>query len=128
MKQFQEPEICTIPLEDLILQVSPHPSLSPPFFPLGFDLIPNQLRSIGIENEESFPFPTQPPLSSLRRAHTILGYLGALKSQMQTQKKSMTPLESINAILKTGQQKENSVFLTPLGKLIARFPIKFVTP
>jgi HrpA-like RNA helicase len=105
MKQFQEPEICTIPLEDLILQ----------------------LRSIGIENEESFPFPTQPPLSSLRRAHTILGYLGALKSQIQSQKKkAMSPLESINAILKTGQQKENSIFLTPLGKLIARFPIKFV--
>jgi hypothetical protein len=56
----------------------------------------------------------------------ILSYLGALRSKLSVEKISLSPLESINSILNQGGQKKNEVFLTNLGKAIAKFPIKLV--
>ena len=58
MKLYQEPEISTIPLEDLLLQ----------------------MRALGISEIESFPFPTAPPPVSLRKAQELLLNIGVVKS------------------------------------------------
>ena len=103
MIDFQEPEICTFPLEDLVLQ----------------------LRSIGIQNVDKFPFPTPPPILSLMRAETLLTNLGAI--QVKTSNfdgKALTALENINSILET--EKVGNLAgggITNLGKNMAKFPI-----
>ena len=56
MKLFAEPEITTIPLENLLLQ----------------------MRSMGVLEVENFPFPTPPPRASVRRALRSLLHLGAM--------------------------------------------------
>jgi len=80
MNLFAEPEITTIPLENLLLQ----------------------MRSMGVAEVENFPFPTPPPRASVRRALHSLLQLGAMKGHVGddtyagltkvTHKVSVTPL------------------------------------
>ena len=103
MKDFQEPEICTFPLEDLVLQ----------------------LRAIGIQNVDTFPFPTPPPMLSLVRAETLLTNLGAIQVKSSASDgKALSALENINSILETdsvGNLAGGGI--TNLGKNMAKFPI-----
>lgn len=103
MIDFQEPEICTFPLEDLILQ----------------------LRSIGIRNIKNFPFPTPPPMQSLFRAETLLTNLGALETLCDPYASgSKSALGAIDSILSS--QKHNQFLgggITVLGKNMSKFPI-----
>lgn len=55
-EQFSVPEILRMPIESVVLQ----------------------MKSIGIDNIENFPFPTPVDRSSLARAEKLLLYLGAL--------------------------------------------------
>ena len=58
LRLFMEPEISSVPLEDLVLQ----------------------MRSLGIADIEKFPFPTPPPAAALRKANGLLANLGAVKA------------------------------------------------
>ncbi len=56
MELFPSPQICTTPLEDLLLQ----------------------MKGLGIKDAEKFPFPTAPPAGSLQQATKVLLHIGAL--------------------------------------------------
>lgn len=59
MPLFHEPEITVTPLEDLILQ----------------------MKCLGIDSVERFPFPTRPPPASLLKANGLLCNIGILHSR-----------------------------------------------
>ena len=40
-----------------------------------------RIKSMGISDLSSFPFPTPPPLSAIRRAEQLLSVLGMLNSE-----------------------------------------------
>mmetsp|Transcript_9781 Transcript_9781/g.16244 ORF Transcript_9781/g.16244 Transcript_9781/m.16244 type:complete len:1252 (+) Transcript_9781:458-4213(+) len=103
MIDFQEPEICNFPLEDLVLQ----------------------LRSMGFQNVGKFPFPTPPPLVSLVRAETLLTNLGALKAHRESSESvGMKALEAINSIIESDTLSHKAGGgITSLGKRMAKFPI-----
>jgi ATP-dependent RNA helicase DHX37/DHR1 len=99
MNMFQEPEIVTTPLEDILLQ----------------------MRSLGIQDVESFPFPTPPPLQKLRQALKLLINIGAISNTNKRIKEasqgSKEKKDAIRVLHNSGGK------LTELGKLIAKFPI-----
>jgi HrpA-like RNA helicase len=80
MEAFKAPEIQSTPMEDLILQ----------------------MRSMGITDLETFPFPTSPSPIAIKNANNLLFNLGAT----------------------TSSPKANTIELTELGRLLGRFPIK----
>jgi hypothetical protein len=75
MQQHQDPAILSTPLEDLLLQ----------------------LKAMNIRDVESFPFPTQPSLLSLKKAQNMLIHLGALRSQSIRSLSSMDLLSNISS-------------------------------
>ena len=97
------------------------------------------MRAIGIERVESFPFPTVPPLASLKAAVSLLTYLGAMHSVSQKKKKqvskdrqtgsSLAMLRKLNERMsRSGDVSQQEVRvedggLTELGRLLVRFPI-----
>ncbi|EGG19093.1 DEAD/DEAH box helicase [Cavenderia fasciculata] len=58
-EQFSKPEILMVPIDSMVLQ----------------------MKSMGIENVEKFPFPTPPEQVSLKTAVRTLVYLGALEKE-----------------------------------------------
>ena len=103
MIAHQDPEIVQTPLEDLLLQ----------------------LRVLGIDNIESFPFPSSPPLSALRRAILLLTYLGAFASS-QSITSSLFQLDSSLSISVNNDVKKKSLKIgkvTSVGDQMAKFPI-----
>jgi HrpA-like RNA helicase len=84
-----------------------------------------QLRALGIENEESFPFPSAPPRESITRAFNILVSLGAIKPKNTRAKGWQAAIQSMNEKLSGNVEDKNSRgCVTALGKKIAKFPIK----
>ena len=71
---FAEPEIFRAPLEGVVLQ----------------------LKSLNLSRVDNFPFPTPPDRSSLAKAETLLGHLGAL---------------------------DNNRIITPLGREFQKYPL-----
>ena len=99
MDTFQAPEICRTPLEDLLLQ----------------------MRSLGIKDVESFPFPTPPPLDKLRQALKLLTHLGILSNTggfKSVQSESLLQKKENLRVLKNSGGE-----ITALGSLISRFPL-----
>ena len=113
MVRFQPPEILCTPLEDLLLN----------------------MRALGIQEVDNFPFPSQPPASSLKRALDMLVHLGAV-----SQPRTVQMLDTATAVAATSSsssaalqaqaqrllQRNKRVAggkLTELGRLVARFPI-----
>lgn len=84
-KEFSVPEIQEKPVDDLMLQ----------------------MRAIGIDRVDKFPFPSPPDAVQLEVAERRLKMLGALEEK---------------TIIK-GTTTESVVALTELGKTIARFPV-----
>ena len=99
------------------------------------------MRALGITEIETFPFPTAPPVHSLKAALDMLINLGAIAksranvaasmedvlsgsmsastdlSLAQRQEKQMKELEKRKRLQAGGK-------LTKLGRLLAKFPIK----
>ena len=85
MKEFQAPEILKTPLEDLLLQ----------------------MRVLGIDNLDSFPFPTPPNQLAINSAISTLTNIAAL-----------TIPQEINP-----PRGRTILTVTELGRFIAKFPI-----
>lgn len=108
MEMFQPPEITCTPLEDLILQ----------------------MKAIGIDHIESFPFPTAPPSSAIRSALSLLTYLGAVHtaaSVLDAQNANQI-MAKIDSTLNAAKGKklpglEDTRGLTSLGQRLVKFPI-----
>lgn len=79
--QFARPDILNVPIEGVVLQ----------------------MKQIGIDHLDKFPFPTPPESSSLELAHRTLRSIGALEM----------PVEDINEELK----------ITALGRALVNFPV-----
>lgn len=79
--QFACPDILNVPIEGVVLQ----------------------MKQIGIDHLDKFPFPTPPETSSLELAHRTLRSIGALEM----------PVEDINEELK----------ITALGRALVNFPV-----
>lgn len=95
---FQEPEICRTPLEDVLLQ----------------------MRTLGIKDVESFPFPTRPPIEKLRQALRLLIHIGAISND------GLKIAPGINSLHKKDAFRvlnNSGGDITPTGKLISRFPL-----
>lgn len=78
-----------------------------------------QLKSMGIANVTQFPFPTPPPVSSLRAAVDSLIHLSALSRTVATTTTSAgwdQPSTASAAVIETER-------LTPLGQQLATLPI-----
>ena len=73
--QFSDPEILCRPIEDLVLQ----------------------MKSIGVDHVENFPFPTPPDAKSITTALKVLKQLGAVHAE--------------------------TARILPLGRLLSRFPL-----
>ena len=58
------------------------------------------MRAIGIERVESFPFPTAPPLKSLRAAVSLLTYLGAMHCASRNKERNSSSETSSTALLR----------------------------
>mmetsp|Transcript_18140 Transcript_18140/g.24898 ORF Transcript_18140/g.24898 Transcript_18140/m.24898 type:complete len:844 (+) Transcript_18140:1220-3751(+) len=114
MQLFRPPDICGSPLEDLVLQ----------------------MRAIGIDRVESFPFPTPPPANTLRAAVDLLTNLGAMLSEAQEKRgRKKSSESSTTAMLRKMDQQLSGLQqlddgpslsgggLTALGRLMVRFPI-----
>lgn len=119
LPRFQAPSILTTPLEDLLLQ----------------------MKAMGIDDIDSFPFPTPPAFVAVKKAQDLLLQLGALT--MRDKNKDLSSLDIIDFIKRgraaegvTGSvavsQEEIDRFLfshqaksqiTELGKLMAQFPL-----
>ena len=97
LRMFMEPEISSVPLEDLVLQ----------------------MRSLGIAEIEKFPFPTPPPRSALRRANSLLANLGAVKATLS----AVPPNLTLKIAPGAGSAATDTMALTDLGRLLARFSI-----
>ena len=92
MALFQPPEISTIPLEDILLQ----------------------MRALGVNDVENFPFPTAPPVARLKQALDLLVNLGAIEP----------PFKSVVRDKEERQRMEISGGrLTEMGKLLSKFPL-----
>eukprot|EP01034_Spumella_vulgaris_P025471 gene25471-31937_t len=102
MPMFQPPEIMQTPLEDLILQ----------------------MKSIGIDHIESFPFPTAPPVESINSALGLLTYLGAVYTAATANTASTTQIlnkiETLTKMAKSNKKAlaslEDTRGLTELGQ------------
>lgn len=99
MKLFRPPEILSTPLEDLVLQ----------------------MRSMGIADIEAFPFPTPPSKDSTNKALALLVNIGAIEKPLKT--KSSSLMMSVEDSQAKKLLIENG-FVSDLGKLLSRFPIK----
>lgn len=85
-----------------------------------------QMMSIGLESLIHFPFPSPPPLQSLLAAQSLLMYLGAIKRQSEARSSSGDALGRISELLDGAScSKSERLVITPLGKKIARYPIKY---
>ena len=98
MPQFGVPEIMSIPLEGLLLQ----------------------MKSIGVTDLASFPFPTQPPAQSLTTAVNTLLYLGAIERVPSNIGNIPAHMRWLLASKEQATVEEN---ITPLGMLLAKIPI-----
>lgn len=83
--QFAIPDILNIPIEGVVLQ----------------------MKQIGIDHLENFPFPTPPDTSSLSLAHRTLRSIGALE----------TPIEELD------EDSKNELKITALGRALVNFPV-----
>jgi len=83
---FPRPEIDKLPIEDVILY----------------------MKTMGIGNVESFPFPSRPDVAAVRAAESRLIQLGALLQQDE----------------KPGDENHDNVIITPLGRRIGQFPVR----
>jgi len=131
LQPYQPPEITVTPLEELILQ----------------------MKALGIDHIERFPFPTPPPQTSIRSAISLLTNLGAISTpgaaltvQGNGENKKMQDLtaaiamatmhamksktalaqrqlQQLQELHKQQQLSRESCPLTPLGRTLARFPI-----
>ncbi|KAJ1431273.1 hypothetical protein B484DRAFT_395536 [Ochromonadaceae sp. CCMP2298] len=131
LKPYQPPEITVTPLEELILQ----------------------MKALGIEHVERFPFPTPPPPAAVRRAMTLLHHLGATArignysgASAKREEKREAELGAAIAMATVSAMQRASVMnqkqlvqlqelqrqqtqmremqqLTPLGLLLAKFPV-----
>lgn len=99
MEQFQEPEIVTTPLEDVLLQ----------------------MRALGIHDVEAFPFPTPPPVNKLRQALKLLVHIGAVAVAQP----GLKPKHVTSAARKNNNRIESNSggALTQIGRLLAKFPL-----
>ena len=82
--QFSIPDILNIPIEGVVLQ----------------------MKQIGIERLDRFPFPTPPDATSLELAHTTLLNIGALEHALDDKEKKMKDMK-----------------ITPLGRALVHFPV-----
>jgi HrpA-like RNA helicase len=104
MIDHQQPEITLAPLEDLLLQ----------------------LRVLGIEDIESFPFPSAPPQSSIRRAITLLTQLGAFAPTQSVKSVLFAPDSETSYSQQYASQSRRPLKIgkvTSLGRQMALFPI-----
>ncbi|CAN0007127.1 unnamed protein product [Ectocarpus fasciculatus] len=92
MKEFQAPEILKTPLEDLLLQ----------------------MRTLGIEDVESFPFPTPPTAHAIRIALSSLSYIAAVSAPNPAS-------DNMLSVKPTAKRLVHKI--TALGKMLAKFPI-----
>ncbi|KAG7088421.1 hypothetical protein E1B28_012416 [Marasmius oreades] len=67
-KDFSQPEILRAPIEGVVLQ----------------------MKAMNIDAVVNFPFPTPPDRSSLRKAETVLNYLGALDKERRVTEQGRT--------------------------------------
>ncbi|KAI5803999.1 P-loop containing nucleoside triphosphate hydrolase protein [Peziza echinospora] len=81
-EEFGEAEVKRMPIEGVVLQ----------------------MKAMGIDVIENFPFPTPPERESLRRAEMVLGYLGAVETKL-------------------GGNGAGSGALTELGRTMSLFPL-----
>eukprot|EP01035_Chromulina_nebulosa_P019781 gene19781-25721_t len=103
MTLFKPAEILSTPLEDLILQ----------------------MRTMGITDLESFPFPTNPSKVALKKAVDILNYLGVIIKPKISLKRI---IDTFDSTIKSNNNKAQKIFreygfVSEIGKLIAKFPI-----
>ena len=119
LPRFQAPAILSAPLEDLLLQ----------------------MKSMGIHDVDSFPFPTPPPLVAVKKAQDLLLNLGALAmSDDQRELSSMDIVDfikkgkavdgSVGSVVVTQEEidrfllsQQSKSHITELGKLMAQFPL-----
>jgi hypothetical protein len=94
MKQFQPPEILKTPLEDLLLQ----------------------MRVLGIDDVEHFPFPTPPTPQAVKIALSTLSYIACVSAAAP----AVTGLAALAPAARVPRPLER---ITPLGRLVALFPI-----
>lgn len=79
------------------------------------------MRAMGISDVEGFPFPTAPPKVTLKRALNLLINIGAI---VKPNYKTTSILDSTLNGPSTKQLLIEKGYLTDLGKLLARFPVK----
>lgn len=91
MKDFQAPEILKTPLEDLLLQ----------------------MRSLGIQDVERFPFPTPPTKHAVNIALSTLRNIAAVVDEIDGK-------STLDALTKRTRPVTK---ITALGKMLAQFPI-----
>ncbi|KAG5188228.1 hypothetical protein JKP88DRAFT_353468 [Tribonema minus] len=78
---FSPPEVCSLPLEDVVLQ----------------------MKAMGIADVSNFPFPTLPSVQGLKAAHQLLQCLGALKDAPRTAKKGAKPAPDAGGVSALGR-------------------------
>lgn len=109
MELFTAPEITKTPLEDLILQ----------------------MKNIGINDIEKFPFPTKPPVRIMNTAIYLLLNIGALHDVNSTSKviARADAIQNSFAFFNNPNNEVNSHsiiksnHITELGKALVKFPI-----
>jgi ATP-dependent RNA helicase DHX37/DHR1 len=116
MPLYQQPAILTTPLEDLLLQ----------------------MKSIGIHDILSFPFPTAPSFQAIEKAENLLLNIGALS--MNAIHKEISSLDLLEIVENTNQLNSNQSvsqdmvdkfissqqpisIITEVGKLMSKFPL-----
>ncbi|KAG8964654.1 putative ATP-dependent RNA helicase DHR1 [Tulasnella sp. 419] len=90
-EKFDEPEILRMPIEGVVLQ----------------------MKAMHIDAVVNFPFPTPPNRDALKRAETILTYLGALEH----------PQHSSSAVLQARLPPVTGGQITDLGRAMSLFPV-----
>jgi len=98
MAQFGEPEIVSTPLEGLLLQ----------------------MKSIGVTDISSFPFPTRPPEASMTAAVNTLMHIGAITRSITA--KSDRPAH-MKWLMSGSEEAQPEEIITNLGKLLSHLPI-----
>jgi len=84
------------------------------------------MRAMGISDVEGFPFPTPPPKPAISRALSLLVNIGAIAKPVITSHKSTYMFNAGHGSnqVSTKQLLRERGYITEMGKLIARFPVK----
>lgn len=89
---FSAPDILNVPIEGVVLQ----------------------MKHMGIDRLETFPFPTPPDTESLDTAHSSLLSLGALELQQH---------DDDNSPVSVKEAQATDFKITPLGRALVHFPV-----